>query len=319
MSKTLFITIDTEEDDWARYRHTGSSVENVYMLPELQSIFDRFGAIPTYLVNWPVVMDERARAILLGFLEKERCEIGMHCHPWNTPPFEEEITSSNTMLCNLPSRLVRAKLTELHQALAKRFGVSPVSFRAGRWGMSGEAAECLLDMGCVIDTSVTPLVDWSEIGGPDYRWNVPGPYRFHPGSFPEKHQKGRMIEVPATIGFLGGRFETRRKIHHMLMENPWRKLRITGILNRLGLQQCRWLSPEMSSAGEMIRLADAAEKRGIDLNMFFHSTTLVPGTTPFVKCQTQREDFLERIAAFIGAAAGRGYSFAPLSRAEEVY
>src|ERR671922_839019 len=101
MAIRLFITIDTEEDEWGEYQSSGHHVENVKQLSRLQEIFDHYGAVPTYLVTYPVVKNGHARELLGNILSRNRCEIGTHCHPWNTPPFEEELNKRNSMLCNL--------------------------------------------------------------------------------------------------------------------------------------------------------------------------------------------------------------------------
>ena len=101
----LVITVDTEEDNWGDYRPTGWTLENIARLPALQRLFDDFNAQPTYLITYPVATDENAAAILGELLQAGTCEIGAHCHPWNTPPFEEPNTTVNTMLCNLDEHL----------------------------------------------------------------------------------------------------------------------------------------------------------------------------------------------------------------------
>ena len=115
MSIKVFITIDTEEDLWSDWRQKDNPVDNICRITILQDLFDRFGAIPTYLVNYPVVANENARNILRRVLENYRCEIGTHCHPWNTPPFEEEITIKNSMMCNLPHELLYKKYISLEE------------------------------------------------------------------------------------------------------------------------------------------------------------------------------------------------------------
>src|SRR5476651_685621 len=132
MTVRFFITIDTEEDDWGAYRSSGFSVENIGQIPRLQDLFNRYGAIPTYLVTYPVVTDDAARGMFLNFLAMNRCEIGAHCHPWNTPPFEEEINVRHSMLCNLPYATVQKKIAALQSEIAQSLDVVPKSFRAGR-------------------------------------------------------------------------------------------------------------------------------------------------------------------------------------------
>jgi hypothetical protein len=64
MSVKLFITIDIEEDNWGDFRPTGHTVENVARIPMLQEIFERYGAIPTYLLNYPVLKNESSAGMI---------------------------------------------------------------------------------------------------------------------------------------------------------------------------------------------------------------------------------------------------------------
>jgi hypothetical protein len=315
----LFITIDAEEDLWNRYQREDNPVENFRFIPRLQAVFERFGAVPTYFVDWPVVMDARAQEILRDFSGRGRCEIGTHCHPWNTPPFEEELNAGNTMLCNLPEELVRRKLHRLHEAVAQAFGLFPRCFRAGRWGMSPTVARCIDELGYRIDSSVTPFIDWRPKIGPDYSSAPTDAYRFEMDGFPVASAGGGLLEVPATIGFFQRDFRRCFAVRRVVMRAPLRRLRIEGMLDRLGMINLRWLSPETSNAAEMIRLSKTFVATGHRfLNMFFHSATLLPGATYFVKDEGQLELFIRRIEAYLEFAADSGYEFAPLSRALEM-
>ena len=110
----LVVTVDVEEDQWGIIPPHYATVQNVYRLPWLQKLLHEFGIIPTYLLTHPVVSDPRAVAILREIMEGGGCEIGMHCHPWNTPPYEESLNKRNSMLCNLPRALQFEKLQRLH-------------------------------------------------------------------------------------------------------------------------------------------------------------------------------------------------------------
>ena len=101
----LIVTIDTEEDNWGSYNPTGNTVENIGYIRELQELFDKYDVKPTYLLTYPVATDDNSVSLLRGVMERGGCEIGTHCHPWNTPPFKEQTGPKNSMLCNLPSNL----------------------------------------------------------------------------------------------------------------------------------------------------------------------------------------------------------------------
>ena len=123
MSVNLVITIDTEEDCWKNYGRQNNPVENIKQIPMLQEIFNHYGALPTYLVSYPIVINQSSSLILKEMLDSGQCEIGAHCHPWNTPPFEEQISTRNSMLCNLPAELQYRKLEILHRTIVERFGL----------------------------------------------------------------------------------------------------------------------------------------------------------------------------------------------------
>jgi hypothetical protein len=77
----------------------------------------------------------------------------------------------------------------------------------------------------------------------------------------------------------------------------------------------RWLSPELSSARDMIALTKRLLQNGCAyLNMSFHSTTLVPGKTPFVRTSDDLRLFLRNIDELIKFAATQGVVFCGLSQ-----
>ena len=61
----FWVTIDTEEDfDWdAPFARTGYRLASVPALAECQGYFERAGVKPIYLVDWPIVTDDRGRDI----------------------------------------------------------------------------------------------------------------------------------------------------------------------------------------------------------------------------------------------------------------
>jgi hypothetical protein len=98
-----------------------------------------------------------------------------------------------------------------------------------------------------------------------------------------------------------------------------RRLRMVGILDRLGLAALRWLSPEVATGPEMIRLARTLVAGGARfLNFTFHSPTLVPGLTPFVRSEADLQEFLGRIEQFFDFARSHGCRFASLGKGAEI-
>lgn len=310
----LLVTIDTEEDDWGDYSRREPEVTNVTRLPSFQELCDGYGVIPTYLCNWPVLHRDGSAAVLRDLARDARCGVGAHIHPWNTPPVEEETTARNSMLCNLPPALIAQKLGALRQLLIDRFESQPKVFRAGRWAFDGTVAGVLADQGYVVDTSVCPHLDWSPEFGPDYRTAPTQPYWFNPADPLRPARDGVLLEVPASVGFLGGHAEVRKRLRAFADRPIPRRLRMVGILDRMGISRRRWLSPELATGQEMIQLARSLTTAGARvLNFTFHSPTLAPGLTPFTRTEEQVERFLNRIETFFAFARDSGYQFATVA------
>ena len=256
----LIITIDTEEDNWEDYNSTGITVSNISKILFLQELFDEFNVKPTYLITYPVATDEKAVSILKEIMEEDKCEIGAHCHPWNTPPFEEKTNGKNSMLCNLPSELQYKKMSFLHNTIMKNFGIEPVSFRSGRWGYGRNVAGNLQKLGYRIDTSIIAFTDWTDSHGPDFSDISPEPFRFSIEDIYSESSTGRIMEIPATVGFLQQSFTLSNNILKMINRRPVSTLRLVGILSRLNLLNKVWLSPEVSDSRSMINLTKCMMK-----------------------------------------------------------
>jgi hypothetical protein len=295
----LVVTIDVEEDNWGEFCTAGYSLENVKKIRKLQGIFDKYRVRPTYLVNYPVATDRCSIEMFREFLGAGKCEVGAHCHPWNTPPFEESLGEYNSMLCNLPDDLQYRKLASLKDAICNNLDVTPVSFRAGRWGFSRSIASALVKLGFKIDTSVTPYTDWSIYSGVDYRASTPDPYRFDADNIFRPANSGQLWQIPASIGFVQSHYKACNWLLRQAERAVLRKLRIKGILARLHLLNMVFLSPEVSSGKDMVRLARRMRSLGFTvLNLFFHSATLLPGRNPFTANEQDEQIFYQRLVDF---------------------
>jgi hypothetical protein len=312
----LVITIDTEEDDWSTYRREGSGLRNIERVPALQRLFDEFRVRPTYLIDYPVATEPRTSALFRELAKDGRCEIGAHCHPWNTPPFREEISVRNTMLCNLDPGIQYEKVRALHQAISENVDVVPTCFRAGRWGFGAEVAGAIARLGYRIDTSVTPYTDWTRYGGPDFSEESPGMKRIGGDGADSPGGRGGLLEVPPTIGFLQSDFRRSNRLYRRIAGTAWKKTRILGVLDRLKLLNKVWLSPENSGTGEMIGLTRAMAGNGYPVvNLTFHSPSLVEGLTPFVRGAGGAEKFLRKIREYLSFARSEGIQSVVLSEA----
>ena len=215
----LLITIDVEEDNWGDYPERHPNVTNIRGLESLQALFDKYQAKPSYLVTYPVAVNPDSRAVLQDLLNGGNCEIGAHCHPWNTPPFEEKIGEHNSMLMNLPSELQYQKLKTLKTGIEDNFGIEVLSFRAGRWGYSESVASNLAKLGFRVDSSVMPYMNWSDSCGPNYsELSLERYWHSISALFPDT-EDAPLIEIPASVGYLQADFAKANCYYQMIANN----------------------------------------------------------------------------------------------------
>ena len=316
----LVVTIDVEEDQWGIVPHGQATAKNVYRLPRLQALLNEFGIIPTYLVTYPVMQDSYAVGILREIVEAGECEIGAHCHPWNTPPFNEPLSKRNSMLCNLPATLQYEKLQRLHEAIQLNVDRSPRAFRSGRWGFDTEVARNLLRLGYRIDTSVTPYTSWVQTAGPDFSCCSPQPYAFAPNVHTGHSWNEVLTEIPATIGYLHGEFQACATLADRLNRAPFGRFKVGGLLSHLRLLRKVWLSPEMETPARMMQLVRQMRHQQYEwLNLVFHSSALLEGCGPFVRSRGDEQAFLKRLRTFLCAAVKEGILCVSLSEAARYF
>lgn len=315
----LMIAIDTEEDNWGKYSRTDNPCHNIEQIILLQELFDSFNIIPTYLLTYPVVKDGQSQKILRHLLSEGRCEIGTHCHPWNTPPFEEELCTKNTMLTNLPYELILKKITNLHKTIIETFGITPVSFRAGRFAFNNDVAKALITLGYKIDLSITPYEDQRPYFGPDFTNCTPKPYTLSEDNIFSPRSDGRLVEFPLSTGFLQGNFNLTNSLYKFLHTKFMKRLKIAGILGRLNMLNMACLCPETCSEKKMISIAKIfMKKRFSVVNMMFHSTSLSAGYSPFAKTKIEEERIFNRIKVFLQFARDCGIEFIKVSDSTDV-
>ena len=292
----VWVTIDTEEDfDWdAPFARTGYRLASVPALAECQGYFERAGVKPIYLVDWPIVADDRAVEILGAARNAGRCEIGAQLHPWVTPPYEEDVNERNSYTGNLPAELQRAKMTALRDAIRDRFGVQPTAYRAGRYGLGPDTAAMLAELGFRCDTSVRSGFDYHAGHGPDYRAAPLHPWWVKVG-------QGAVLEMPVTTVF-GGLFgRAGRWLYHRTSSNSH------AALARLGLAERIALTPEGIPAERACIAIDIAIDLCLPvLNFSFHSPSLQPGNTPYVRSQADLDLFYRWWDVVLGHLARRG-------------
>lgn len=296
----LVVSIDTEEDNWEP-RRDGVTIENIRELPRLDALFRRFGVRATYFTSFQVAVRDWAGDILRE-LRAGGAEVGAHLHPWNTPPLTEPFLPRNSMLKNLPPALQLAKLERLTTALRDVMGVQPRVFRAGRYGLGPETVGALIRCGYRIDSSVTPFVSWKEYDdGPTFDGAPLDVYRLGgTGDVRTPEPAGPLVELPMSIGYSRAPFRVWSGIRRVLTARPLRPFRLWGAASRSGLIKRILLSPETDSVADMLALSRVLIDQGVRyLHMFFHSPSLRPGLSPFVRDAAGVERFYRTIAAYV--------------------
>ena len=290
------LTIDTEEEfDWTKpFGVTNHRVDTIPRLRKFQQFCEGFGIVPVYLVDYPIANSPIAAEVLREPLAAGRAEVGIQLHPWVNPPHEEKVCEFNSFAGNLPYELERAKLLRLRDTIASNLGQAPLIYRAGRYGTGPNTARILKEAGVAIDTSARARFDYSGTGGPNYR-DLP----LHPWWVGET---GSLMELPLTSVFWG----PLRRFGPSLYPRLWRTPRLRGALAKFGLLERIPLTPEGVTVEEALRAVDVAvlEDQLPVLILSFHSPSLYPGFTPYVRTEEDLDQLydwwrvvFERLAA----------------------
>jgi hypothetical protein len=279
------ITVDTEEEwDWnAGWPVDELAVTNIMRLPRFQEACANYGAAVTYFANQAVFDDAQARTTLLQLAGQKNVELGMHIHPWNTPPVDRNkpVTARQTFLHNLPEDMIVAKLKSVYGSFS-RSGLKPTSFRGGRYSSGGTVQTFLRKNGFRADASVVPYTTWSDDGAPDYRKRNLYPVRL-PGEPP-------LWEIPLTLGFTRRPFGWWRAFYEFVQNSPLRRLRLIGIAERLGVVRKAWLNFEDPLGGRMLAFLKKIRPLRLPCICFtVHSSSLVAGKGPYTRTQADED------------------------------
>lgn len=265
-NKYFIITIDTEGDNLWNYKK-GEEVQtkSALYIPRFQELCEKYGFKPVYLTNYEMILSSDFVQYIRPKVKAGLCEVGIHIHAWNNPPYYElnGPYNGNPYLIEYPYDVMREKFKVTYDLICDRIGVPPVSHRAGRWAMNDEYFKLLKEFDIKVDCSYTPGINWcnscgvSVQSGSDYS-GVP--------SF--SHMKEGVLEVPVTI----------KRIHFTSEGGIKHKLKI--LLNG----QHVWLRPMNKSIRELLGVSKKALKDKKDyLEFMIHSSEFMPGGSPTFK------------------------------------
>lgn len=297
----LYVVVDTEEEfDWSKpFDRQSTGVATIAAQPRAHRIFERYGLKPCYMVDYPVAAKADGVAPLKELHDQGLCDIGAHLHPWVNPPFDEAVNRMNSYPGNLPPALERAKLARLTDQITESFGHRPTLYRAGRYGVGPATAATLEALGYRIDASVVPQSDFRAEDGPDFRHCGADPYWFG-------GDERKLLEVPLSVGFVGALAPLGPRFYGAITRPQAMRLRLPGLCARLGLFERIRLSPEGIGAAEHGRLVETMLARGQRIFGFtYHSPSLAPGHTPYVKNDSDLARFLAGFEAFFDHFFGK--------------
>jgi hypothetical protein len=292
----LLVVIDTEEEfDWhGEFRRENVAVSAMAEVDRAQRIFDEFNLLPCYVVDYPVVDQTGGFELLRQICSAGRAVVGAHLHPWVTPPFEEELTRVNSFAGNLPPALEAAKLSRLVERITESLGERPVLYKAGRYGLGACTSSTLTQLGFLVDLSASPPFDFSDEGGPDYSGFTSEPYWFGPD--------WRLLGIPATGAYVGALAPSpvAHRLHAAANRRALTRLKAPALLSRLRLLDRLHLSPEGYGLPELRRLTRTLAGAGQSIFVLsFHSPSLKPGCTPYVRSSADRDRFLATLEGYL--------------------
>ena len=297
----LLVSIDTEGDNqWDLDKRRHQTFENIYALDRLHTFFARLGVRPTYVITYPVARDARSGAVLRQLSARGDCEIGAHHHAWETPPSEPADIERHPYALSLPLARFDAQVSSLTEAIAEAVGSKPVSYRSGRFGFSPTHVSSLERHGYLVDSSVAPLFYEAHKQGPDFVGAPPTPY-FLSYDDATKAGSSSLLELPISAAL-------NRRVPAWLERwygrAPW-PYTTKRLLRLAGLARVRWLRPSYSSADDMIALARDLTRRGVPLlNLLFHSSEAIVGTSPYNRTDEDLSGFFSRLERFLTYAIG---------------
>lgn len=275
--KKFIITVDTEPDGQWDMNSKGT-IKNSAYIPRFQELCEQYNFKPVYLVDYKMLDSKEMIKFLNKCIKNGTCEVGMHLHAWDTPPYHYLDTSKNARpyLIEYPEEIMYEKIASLHEALSQNFETDIISHRAGRWAINAKYLKILDELNYKIDCSLTPGINWQKTkgavsGGPDYSKVPKGTFWI---------DKTSILEVPMTV----------EKIHYS------RNIFSIKELAKCILGRNVWLRPALYSVNEMDKVVKANESEFDEFMV--HSSELMPGGSPYFTSENDIELLYERMNLF---------------------
>lgn len=277
------ISLDVEEEGLfsGSYATRNVSVANVALLNKLAPLSRDLGFPLTLYCAYAVFKDKAASADVLWMRDNCGAEIGAHLHHWSSPPYKEKTPAEPERTDKLDPILLRAKLANLLACGAEVAGAPLTSFRMGRWDLKKGLLPMLAETGILVDSSVCPLRAFKD--GPDHFLAPCTPYWLDT-------EFGPILEAPLTqIPLL----PPLAKLWHKIWANT------PAILDSFHFFGALSANPVWHSTNVMRLAAKTHFNRGGRvLNLFWHSSEMMPGGSPHIPDEYAASALLAKITAF---------------------
>lgn len=267
MKKSFIITVDTEPDgQWDL--NASLTTRNAQYIPRFQELCCAYGFKPVYLTDYVMLSDSGFVDNIGKWASDGKCEIGMHLHAWDTPPFVlmDKEKCGRPFLIEYSLDDMEQKIDTISNKLRKTFSGEIISHRAGRWALDKRYIKLLSKYGYRVDCSVTPHIDWSRTKGcgihskgSDYRNNDE---KCH-------YLDSKLLEVPVTIRKI-------KKADAIKACGTNKKQAIKALFK----DSYYWFRPALFSADQMKVLYDYTKDDDY-IEMMIHSSELMPGGSPY--------------------------------------
>lgn len=299
MKRYLTITIDVEPDSSKNWKYSDPlNFRGVHegIGERLHPLFEKYGVVPTYLINNVVLEDESSTNFFKQL--NGRFELGTHLHPEFIEPEKKFDNyagkSGRANCCFYPPQIEAAKIASITSLFQKNFGYNPVSFRAGRFSAGANTIRSLASLGYKVDTSVTPHICWDDSTrekAVDFTKALEQPYFINEHSIVKEDANGKILQVPVTIGLV------KRNTAKEFLSSA------AGFRHRFRNYKPMWLRPYYSSASQMKKIVELfsekyAENGQVVFNMMFHNVEVMPGLNPYTSSENECENYLDQLKAF---------------------
>ncbi|WP_162919996.1 polysaccharide deacetylase family protein [Hanstruepera ponticola] len=299
----LSVTIDTECDKGAKWRvKQPLSFINIYngVVKNLQPIFEKYNVKATYLLSPEVIQDSKSVEIFKSFGNK--VELGTHLHSEFIEP-EANFNADNTKhyQSDFKPDIEKEKLKNLTTLFSDTFGYQPLSFRAGRFGISKYSLRFLEDLGYTVDSSVTPDLQWNNKNGNSVNF-FGSPYQPYYPSYKDFRKEGdmRILQVPVSL------------MNRTLSKVPLsikRKIKLNTSYQHIlfnyttRFSKPKWLRPTYSNVEEMKVLTQdflkLSNEKNVFLCMMFHSNEFELGMSPYSMTLENMNKIINRLDSYL--------------------